>query len=132
MRKVTDPKSIIFFAILLITGIFVMLSFALGLYVECRVSSQESTAKIPNFATPTSIWGALLEKAPLVYTTPQPDPIDTLLDGTYTKIDPSRLQSWLCRRCADYRPAGGIWRLQFERGVMRIYYEVTGWRSIAS
>jgi len=35
-------------------------------------------------------------------------------------------------RCADYRPAGGVWRLQFDRGVMRIYYEVTGWNSLAS
>ena len=27
---------------------------------------------------------------------------------------------------------GGIWRMQFDKGVMRIFYEVTGWRSIAS
>jgi hypothetical protein len=27
---------------------------------------------------------------------------------------------------------GGIWRMQFDRGVTRIYYEVTNWKSIAS
>ncbi len=77
-------------------------------------------------------WQALLEVTPLSHTTPQPDPVQTTLDGTYAKLDPSQPQWWLCRRCADYRPAGGIWKLQFDRGVMRILYDVTGWRSLAS
>jgi hypothetical protein len=77
-------------------------------------------------------WQALLEVTPLSHTTPQPDPVQTPLDGTYAKLDPSQPQWWLCRRCADYRPAGGIWKLQFDRGVMRILYDVTGWRSLAS
>jgi hypothetical protein len=38
----------------------------------------------------------------------------------------------MCRRCADYRPAGGIWKLRFDRGVMRIHYNVTEWVSLAS
>jgi hypothetical protein len=54
------------------------------------------------------------------------------LDGIYAKYDPAPPQWWSCLRCADYRPAGGAWRLQFDRGVMRIYYEVTGWNDIAS
>jgi hypothetical protein len=54
------------------------------------------------------------------------------LDGTYAKFDPSWPQWWLCFRCADYRPAGGIWRLEFDRGVLRVVYDVTGWRTLAS
>ena len=56
----------------------------------------------------------------------------TAMDGRYAKFDPSWPQWWLCLRCADYRPAGGLWRLQFDRGVMRVYYEVTKWKSLAS
>jgi hypothetical protein len=69
---------------------------------------------------------------PVAFTTPLPDEKWTPIDGTYAKLDPSDPQWWACRRCADYRPAGGIWKLQFNKGVMRIYYDVTGWRSIAS
>lgn len=75
---------------------------------------------------------ALFAQTPVAYTTPLPDAITTPLDGTYAKIDDSQPQWWLCRRCADYRPAGGIWKLQFDKGVMRIYYDVTGWKSLAS
>ncbi|HKZ54162.1 MAG TPA: hypothetical protein VJ123_01695 [Anaerolineales bacterium] len=63
---------------------------------------------------------------------PLPSPIRSPLDGTYAKLDPSWPQWWGCRRCADYRPAGGIWKLNLDQGVLRIYYEVTGWRSTAS
>ena len=83
-------------------------------------------------AAATSIWNALLEMTPVAYTTPYPDPVESPLEGIFAKVDLSWPQWWLCRRCADYRPAGGLWKLQFDRGVMRIYYEVTGWRSLAS
>ena len=69
---------------------------------------------------------------PAPYFFPLPEPVSGPLDGTYAKLDPSWPQWWLCRRCADYRPAGGVWRVQFDQGVMRIYYDVTGWRSFAS
>jgi hypothetical protein len=82
-------------------------------------------------STPDS-WSALLEVTPLSHTTPHPDPFESILDGTYAKLDPSLPQWWLCRRCADYRPAGGIWKLQLDRGVLRILYDVNGWRSFAS
>lgn len=84
-------------------------------------------------ATPTSPWKSLLEATPIAHSAPLPDAVPSALDGTYVKLDLSTFpQWWLCRRCADYRPAGGIWKLQFDEGVMRIFYEVTGWRSIAS
>ena len=86
----------------------------------------------PAAASPTSIWTALQQMVPAPYSFPLPEPVVSPLDGTYAKLDPSWPQWWLCRRCADYRPAGGVWRVQFDQGVMRIYYEVTGWRSFAS
>jgi len=80
----------------------------------------------------TSIWKAFQESSPFAYTTPLPDPVQSPLDGLYAMIDQSQPQWWKCVRCADYRPVGGIWKLKFDKGVMRIFYEVTGWRSIAS
>jgi hypothetical protein len=69
---------------------------------------------------------------PVPFTTPLPPADAAPIDGLYAKLDPSWPQWWSCRRCADYRPAGGMWRVQFDRGVMRIYYEVTKWKSLAS
>jgi len=102
-----------------------------------------STASFPGSATegplvdgkdtPTGPWRSFLEVTPIAHSAPLPDAVPSALDGTYAKLDLSTFpQWWLCRRCADYRPAGGIWKLQFDEGVMRIFYEVTGWRSIAS
>jgi len=81
---------------------------------------------------PANIWSSLLEVTPVPYASPLPNPARTVLDGIYVKYDPSPPQWWACLRCADYRQAGGIWRIQFDQGVMRIYYEVTGWHSLAS
>ncbi|HSL31934.1 MAG TPA: hypothetical protein VK900_22205 [Anaerolineales bacterium] len=80
----------------------------------------------------TSAWNALLQATPFAYFTPLPEPASSVIDGTYAKVDQSWPQWWRCLRCADYRVTGGIWRLQFDRGVMRIFYEVNNWRSIAS
>jgi hypothetical protein len=91
-----------------------------------------STPTTEGAATATSVWKALLEATPVAYTASLPDPAPSPIDGTYTKVDPSWPQWWLCLRCADYRPGGGIWKLQFDQGIVRIYYEVTGWHSLAS
>lgn len=107
---------------------------------SCSPPTQQSTNSLSRVnpepdlleARPTNVWSSLLEVTPFAYSNPLPKPDQTLLDGTYSKYDPDPPQWWSCRRCADYRPAGGIWRLQFDRGVMRIYYEVTGWSSLAS
>lgn len=88
-------------------------------------------ASLPEYA-PTNVWKALSQVTPVPYGTPLPAPEASPLDGTYAKYDPAPPQWWSCLRCADYRPAGGAWRLQFDRGVMRIYYEVTGWSDLAS
>ena len=83
-------------------------------------------------ATSSDAWNSLLETTPFPYHTPLPEADPSGIDGTYAKIDQSWPQWWRCLRCADYRVTGGIWKLQFDRGVMRIFYEVNNWRSIAS
>jgi hypothetical protein len=58
--------------------------------------------------------------------------VRTALDGTYTKLDPKKAPPVPCRRCPDYVPQGGIWKLNLDKGIFRIFHESTGWRSIGS
>jgi hypothetical protein len=116
-------------SIISIIGIFLIVSCASTVQATSPATESPSPATT---TTPTSIWSGLLLNKPIAFTTPLPEENSTPIDGTYAKIDPSNPQWWECRRCADYRLAGGIWKLQFDKGVMRIYYNVTGWRSIAS
>jgi hypothetical protein len=116
----------------LIIYLGVILSSCMSQIQDNGNPKNESVPVIAITGTPADAWSSLLQVAPYAFTTPLPDEAWTPIDGTYAKIDPSEPQWWACRRCADYRPAGGIWKLQFSKGVMRIYYNVTGWRSIGS
>ncbi|MDX1377266.1 MAG: hypothetical protein R3307_00325 [Anaerolineales bacterium] len=115
--------------------IIVVLSLGYLLLLEKRdaapLAERLDPTEFPVYS-PTNVWASLLDVTPVSYTTPHPALNPSPLDGTYAKFDPGWPQWWSCLRCADYRPAGGAWRLQFDRGVMRIYYEVTGWNSLAS
>lgn len=110
------------------------LCFALALFYMLFTARGKNPAP-PATATPTSLseWDTFVaESLPVAYHTPLPNPVAAPFDGVYAKLIEAPPQWWGCLRCADYRPSGGIWMLQFERGVMRIFYEVTGWRSVAS
>jgi hypothetical protein len=78
------------------------------------------------------IWIELLQKTPFPHTAPLPPRHATVLDGFYTKFDPEKTPPVACRRCPDYVPEGGIWKLNLDKGVFRIFHEFTGWRSIGS
>jgi len=82
--------------------------------------------------TPSDIWYQVVMRTPVPWTTPLPPAERSPIDDTYGKFDPSEPEWWICRRCPDYLPAGGNWRLQFDKGVYRIYYEVIQWRSLGS
>jgi len=82
--------------------------------------------------TPAEKWSALLQREPFPYRRELPPPERTLLDGTYTKVDPKKDPQVPCRRCPDYAPEGGIWKIQFDKGVFRIIHMSSGWKSIAS
>jgi len=82
--------------------------------------------------TPAEKWSALLQRQPFPYRRELPAPERTPLDGTYTKLDPKKDPQVPCRRCPDYAPEGGIWKIQFDKGVFRIIHLSSGWKSIAS
>ncbi len=104
---------------------------------ETTIDNVQPTPTLAIVATPTNVlqsgvWEVLLNATPFPHEFPLPIPIQSPLDGLYAKLDESPPQFWTCYRCADYRPMGGIWRLQFDRGVMRVFYQITNWKSIAS
>ncbi len=78
------------------------------------------------------IWAELLQKQPFPHTAPLPPGMPADMDGTYTKFDPQKTPPVPCRRCPDYVPEGGIWKLNLSNGVFRIFHEFSGWRSIGS
>ena len=63
-----------------------------------------------------AIWTELLQKKPFPDTAPLPSPGPTVLDGTYAKFDPKKTPPVPCRRCPDYVPEGGIWKLNLRKG----------------
>ncbi len=85
-----------------------------------------------NTLTSYEAWIELLERVPVAWTTPLPPSERTILDGTFVKIDPDQPEWWICRRCPDYLPAGGLWKINFDKGVYHIYYPTINWRSIGS
>ena len=95
-----------------------------------KIPDSSPTAK--NKAPNSIIWIELLQKTPYPHTAPLPPLRSTVLDGFYAKFDPKETPPVPCRRCPDYVPAGGIWKLNLDKGIYRIFHEFTGWRSIGS
>ena len=73
-----------------------------------------------------------VESTPYPYTTPLPPLVRTVLDGVYTKFDPTPGTPVPCRRCPEYKPEGGEWTLWFDKGIFRVFYKVRGWRTVGS
>lgn len=105
------------------------------LLAGCSLAPASATpSPTPPTALPTTTdrWYSLMNSTPVPWSTPLPPFVSTAIDGTYAKLDPDREMWWNCMRCADFLPAGGVWRLQLEKGIYRIYYAVDGWRSLGS
>ncbi len=82
--------------------------------------------------TPANRWVELFQRTPFPYTTALPAPASTPLDGTYIKIEPKEGTPVPCARCPDYKIEGGLWKLNFDDGIFRVYHSATGWRSLGS
>jgi len=109
------------------------------LAVLCCIFASKAFGQGPESAPPdgrerstATIWSELLQKKPYPHTAPLPVEVVSALDGTYSRFDPKKTPPVPCRRCPDYLPEGGIWKLNLDKGVFRIFHEVTGWRSLGS
>ena len=96
-----------------------------------HLSAQSENPQVTD-SNKNSRWTELLQRSPFPYHRPLPAEFRTPVDGTYVKFDPKPHPHVPCRRCPDYVPEGGIWKLQFDKGIMRIFFAETGWRSISS
>lgn len=85
-------------------------------------------------AWPTALdrWLELFQRTPYPFTTPLPPATASALDGTYTKTVIKDTPTVKCRRCPEYAPEGGLWKLNFDSSIFRIYHQATGWRSLGS
>ena len=83
--------------------------------------------------TPTiDRWQEVRGWSPYPYTTPLPPLQETPLDGVYVRFDPRPGERTHCVRCPPYPPEGGVWKVEFDRGVFRVYHPRTGWRTLGS
>ena len=82
--------------------------------------------------SPSEIWSGLLQRTPYPYAIPLAPEESTAIDGTYTKFELKDTPPIPCRRCPDYAPEGGIWKINFNKGVFRIMHTVTGWKSMGT
>ena len=101
-------------------------------HAPARAQNSQTPTEATNENSNSAIWTELLQKSPFPHTAPLPPQKPTVLDGTYVKFDPKKTPPVPCRRCPDYLPEGGIWKLHLSKGVFRIFHEFTGWRSIGS
>ncbi|MFC1829487.1 hypothetical protein ACFL0O_07750 [Thermodesulfobacteriota bacterium] len=76
-------------------------------------------------------WEELLQRNPYPHTIPLLKK-QTVLDGTYVKKAVKEGEIVPCRRCPDWLPNPGIWKLNLNKGTYRIYNDTTGWRSIGT
>ncbi len=81
---------------------------------------------------PGARWSELLGRGAFPYLLPLPEADPTPIDGTYTKIAAARAARVHCLRCPDYAPEGGVWKISFDRGTLRIIHAESGWRSIGT
>ena len=117
-------------------ALFIFCGLAIVSCASFSQSEEKAPTKSPSNGNASSssseIWSELLQKTPYPHTAPLPPSVPTVLDGTYTKIDPRKTPPVPCRRCPDYVPAGGIWKLNLDKGIYRIIHDFSGWRSIGS
>ncbi len=78
------------------------------------------------------LWSQLLQKEPYPFSTPLPLQNNTPIDGFYAKVESKEGTPVPCKRCPDYLPEGGVWKLHLDQGAYRVFHEYTGWRSLGS
>ena len=83
-------------------------------------------------AATTDPWLEVRQWTPYPYTTPLPPAQSTPLDGIYVRFDPRTDERPPCRRCPPYPPEGGVWKVEFDQGIFRVFHPRTGWRTLGS
>ncbi len=88
-------------------------------------------ASCPAGESHSSKWNNLLKRNPYVYTIPIVSKF-SVIDGTFVKKAKKDGDIVPCRRCPDWVPNPGIWKLNLNKGAYRIINTHTGWKSIGT
>jgi hypothetical protein len=97
-----------------------------------RTTTIPSDTPVTPKATPADAWTALLQEKPYPYAAPLPAAQATVVDGTYTKVDPRPGDRAGCRRCPPYPPEGGLWKLRLAEGTFWVLHKKTAWHTQGS
>jgi len=106
--------------------------FSIAVLVTIGISLTMSDSSVAGEPSSSILWTELLQRTPFPFRTALPPPNSTPIDGTYTKFETKETPPVPCRRCPDYAPEGGIWKLNFDKGIFRIFHTVTEWKDIGS
>lgn len=115
------------FACLWLSAVILLLSPGVGLPDDDRVRQDMVTTACSS----SNDWEELVSRSPYPHAIPlvlKP----SVLDGTRVKTAKKKGPIVPCRRCPDWVPYPGIWKLSFNRGTYRILHLPTGWRSIGT
>ena len=74
----------------------------------------------------------VIEVPPFPYGAPLPPPLTTSIDGFYSRELPLDGTPTPCKRCAGYRLEGGEWTLYFDKGVYKVFHQLTDFESVGS
>ena len=77
------------------------------------------------------LWDELMKREPFAYTVPLVHK-QSFLDGTYTKRAKKTNAIVPCRRCPDWLPETGLWKMLLDKGTYRIIHKATGWKNIGT
>jgi len=117
----------------MLTARWLLLACLAGLVAACSARTPATpTAAATVAPTPADPWDDLFLHTPYPFTAPLPSADATVLDGSYTKLVVTDVPTIHCVRCPEYAPYGGVWLMNFDDGIFRIYHADTGWRGIAS
>ena len=90
-------------------------------------------AEVPATSEPAvDPWDELMQRKPYPYATSLPTDQSTAVDGLYVKFETKEAPPIPCRRCPDYKPEGGWWKMSLRRGVFRIFHPDSGWKSLGT
>ena len=98
----------------------------------CLAGPTVAAADVSRDGTTEYRWRELFQRKPYPYTKPLAAEKPTAIDGEYVKTISDLTPPIPCRRCPDYKPEGGLWKLSLRKGVFRIFHAPSGWRSIGS
>lgn len=111
-----------------LTVIAVIMCAAFGLIVGGSQAGQAQTQPV----SPHTVWSKFLLRQPYPYLIPLPESKRSDLDDTYVKVVAAKAERVHCLRCPEYAPEGGVWKLNLDRGVFRIFHPESGWKSIGT